>query len=430
MLAVEEPGYDFRSSESLTRSDSACGGRPARLPSLPSVTPACIIVRMMRGLVLVTVAATAAFAQPKANVPPLVGASELAKLTAATGFIDDPIATDDRRIAYVVADAAAVCELHVVTLATKAETVTDLSKVTLHPVGLELVGDRAFVIGATEDGNQTAALVEIAPGKGRSGVVYKLPPATHIAVITREGKKRVAVHRATASQAGTRHEIDLVALETGKRLGGSRIELDASGTDKQLELKVNHWSDGMTRAHGIKGGEWDKKENQRSPDQEATFDLVTGKLVDRTPIADLFEQRKRFGVLADAGGKLDFARMLPDNTAIQIWTAGKPHSLELDQPLGIYEPKSLQAIVAPDGSAWLALKVDPVNPDAVARKKADPEYLDVFRAGSNGKAVRKARVLATGVKHRFGITGDKLWLLELSPGSDRGGRNLVIYQMP
>ena len=60
-------------------------------------------------------------------------------------------------------------------------------------------------------------------------------------------------------------------------------------------------------------------------------------------------------------------------------------------------------MVLPDGTAWIALKVDPVNPDAVARKKADPEYLDIFRAGPDRKAVRKARVLATGVRHRFGV---------------------------
>ena len=50
-------------------------------------------------------------------------------------------------------------------------------------------------------------------------------------------------------------------------------------------------------------------------------------------------------------------------------------------------------MVLPDGTAWLVLKMDPVNAEAVARKKADPEYLDVFRVDGTGKAVRKGRVL-------------------------------------
>ena len=74
-------------------------------------------------------------------------------------------------------------------------------------------------------------------------------------------------------------------------------------------------------------------------------------------------------------------------------------------------------------------QADPVNPDAVARKKADPEYLDVFKAGVDGKAVRKMRILATGTRHRFGVIHDKVWLLERSKGFDRGGKSLTFYSI-
>src|SRR4051812_25951686 len=54
--------------------------------------------------------------EPKPAVPAVVGATEVAKFSAATGFVDDPIATDDTRLAYVLADASTKAELHVVTL--------------------------------------------------------------------------------------------------------------------------------------------------------------------------------------------------------------------------------------------------------------------------------------------------------------------------
>jgi hypothetical protein len=382
---------------------------------------------------VVSIAPLGARAQPKSTAAALVGASELVKLTTPAGFIDDVVASDDQRIAYVVSDAATKSELHVVTVATKQELVADVSAVTTHPIGLRLLGQRAFVIGVTEDGSQLAALVEIAAiGKKPAGtVVYKLGPATQITVVTRDGKPRVAIHRATSSKAGVRHDIELVAIETGKRVAAGRpFELDTADKNAKLDFKVNHWADGMTRAFGLKGGEWDKKENQRSPDTEATYDLVTGKLVDQHAIADLFEQRRRFQTLADAGGTLDFVRMAWDNAGIQVWHTGKLQAVALDQPITNYDAKSLQGVVNADGSAWIVLKVDPVNPDAVARQKADPEYLDIFRSGSDGKAVRKARILATGVRHRFGVAGDKFWLLERSSGSDRGGRSLALYQLP
>ena len=387
-----------------------------------------------RGTVLVLgMFGSVASAQPRPAVPPVVGATEAMKLSAATGFIDDAITSDDQRLAYVVADGSAKAELHVVTLATKQETVIDLAPVTLHPIELRLVGARAFVVGIAEDGNQTAALVELAATsktKPAGSVVYKVGPATHITVIMRDGKPRIAVHKATTTSTGTRHEVEIDSLETGKRIAAGRVlELDHQDASKALELQVNHWADGMTHAIGIKGGEWDRKENQRTPDVEATYDLVTGQFSDRHPIEDLFEQRKRFQTLADAAGRLDFVRMAWDNASIQLWRAGRPTTIEIDQPLLSYDPKSLQGVVVADG-AWFTLKIDPVNAEAVARKKADPEYLDVFHVGSDGKAIRKARVLAAGVRHRFGIVvNNQFWLLERSSGFDRGGRTLTLYAL-
>ena len=384
----------------------------------------CFVVGAVAGA-----GAGTAAAQPKPGVPPLVGAAELIKVTSTAGFIDDAVAVGDGQLAYVVADAASKAELHVVTLATRAEQVIDLAPVTLAPIALELIGARIFVVGRLEDGKQIGALVELADrGKGKppGTVVYKIAPATHITVLPRG----VAVHRAAASKAGTRHDVELVAIDSGRRLAAARpLELDAAGVSQPLDLRVNHWSEGWTRAHGIKGGEWDKKENQRSPDREAAYDLLAGKLVDPRPIADLFEQRRRFQALAaDADGRVDFVRASGDGK-LQLWRAGKPRVLELDQPFAAYDPKSLQGVVLPNGSAWIILKVDPVNPDAVARQKADPEYLDVFQAPPDGNALRKARVLVTGVRPRAGMLGDKVWLLDRNQGFDRGGKSLAVYQL-
>lgn len=386
---------------------------------------------MVGRLVVVLLGVTSvAIAEPKATVPPVIGAVEAMSLSAPAGFIDEAVTFEDGRLAYVIADAAEKAELHVVTLADKQEVVVDLAPVTSHPIAMHLVGKRLFVVGLAEDGKQRAALVELA-GKKPGAVVYRLGPATHISAVTRDGKPRVIVHKATTTKTGTSHQVDLIALETGQRLAAGRpLELDEKGFNKPLEFRVNHWSDGMSHALGVKGGEWDKKEDTRSPDVEATYDLVTGKVIDRQPIGDLFEQRKRFQALADAGGKLDFLRVSWDNASIQIWRAGKSKPIELDQPMSSYDPKSLDGVVDADGSAWFALKIDPVNPDAVARKKADPEYLDIFHVDSSGKALRKARVLATGVRHRFGVLADgRFWLFERSPGFDRGGKSITLYQL-
>jgi len=65
---------------------------------------------------------------------------------------------------------------------------------------------------------------------------------------------------------------------------------------------------------------------------------------------------------------------------------------------------------------------------------ADPKITKVQRrpapqpqAGPDGKAVRKMRVIASGLRFRFGVMRDKIWLLERSNGFDRGGTALRVY---
>ena len=368
------------------------------------------------------------------GVPAVIGLTELTRFSATSGgFIDDAIATDATRLAYVIADTAQKVELHVVTLATGADVVVDLAPTGLfHPIAITLLPDRALVIGANEDASQSAAMVELtAKAKRPAGtIVYKLGPATHLTVLGAPGKQRLAVHRAVATKpSGTRHELDVVAIETGKRLQAGRgLELDDNLRNKQFEFRFNNWSEGYTRAFGIKAGDFDRAKDARTPDVEATYDLVTGKFIETQKVTDLFEQHRRFQALADADARSDFVRFAWDNSGLQVWKAAKGRAIELDQPLTSYDPKSLQGLVTADGAAWILLKIDPVNAEAVARKKADLEYLDVFRVGpTEAKAVRKARLFAPSMRHRFGLVGDKLWLIERNTGFERGGKSLTIY---
>jgi hypothetical protein len=367
-------------------------------------------------------------------LPAMVGANEIMKLTPPAGFLDELVAFDNQKLAYVIADTSTKAELHVVQLGCakcaeeKKEIIVDLSPVTLRPISLRFVGQsRMFVVGSTEEGKQVGALVDLA--KSPAAPIYKVGPATHINVMKLKNAQRVVMHVAEPTKKGVKHHAEVFVLETGKRLQTTKpLELEGEH-DKRIDLKVNHWADGWTRAVGLKGGEWVKKENQRSPDTEATYDLTLGKYVENKPISDLFEQRKRFTVLADANGQMDFLRMAPDNLSIQLWRAGQMKAVDLDQPFASYDPKSLQGIINADGTAWIVLKVDPVNAEAVARKKADPEYLDIFKVGADGKATRKARILAKGVRHKFGVIGDMFWLLERSSGFDRGGKALTVYSL-
>jgi hypothetical protein len=393
-------------------------------------------------------ATSVAFAQPKSESVALLGAQPLVTAVAPKGFVDDVVAVEGDRVAYVIADGTNAAALHIAQVGKSAaeEQIVDISTITLQPTVLAFVGQRIFVAGMTDGNKQVAGLVELSSKDKRKpagSTLYRVAAADHIGLIVRDGKQRIAVHRQADKTGATTHTVELLAVENGRRVAqGKPLVVDVSGHDKKLDFRVNHWSDGWTKAYGVKAGEWDKKEDQKAPDQEATLDLVTGKIV-RKKVEDLFEQKRRFAALADAQGKLDFLRMPPNAAAIELWRAGKMSTLTLDQKLTDYDPKSMQGVVNADGSGWLALKVDPVNAEAVARKRADPEYLDVFKIAADGKAVRKARVLAKGVRHRFGAApkqetpaasggggnDQQFWLIERNAGFERGGKKLTLYQL-
>jgi len=364
-------------------------------------------------------------AKPAGKAMPVVGATEVFRFTPATGFVDDPIGTDGTRVAFVVADTAGTAELHVIDRAgAELAPAIDLAPITVKPRALAFVGDRVLVIGGDPDA-QLAGLVDL---KGK--LLYKTPTATRITLVTRDGKPRLALYTSEPSKLGTRHAVELRAVETGKRIGKVRaLDVDGAGKNAKLDFRINHWTTGFTRVVGIKAGTWNKRENQQSPDVEATYDLVSGKFVATADIPDLLAQRKRFAVLEAADGADAFVRLKEDLSEVELWQDGQRTGIALDQPLVLYgDPRRSLDLAAGPAGPWIALQIDPVNVEAVKRKKADPEYWDLFQV-DGAKATRRARLPAPGQRFRFGFAGDRLWVLERNVGFDRGGKSLALYTL-
>jgi hypothetical protein len=375
-------------------------------------------------------------AKPSPANPAPVGLTETFRFAPAAGFVDDPIGTDGTRVAFVVADTAGTAELHVVGLdGVEVAPPIDLAPVTLKPIALAFVGDRVLVIGGETDA-QMAALIDLdgmdAKGKPlKSRIVYRTPTANRITALDRAGKRVLALYTAEPIKTGIRHTIELRAAETGKRVGKVKtLDVDGSGANAKLDFRTNHWIAGGTRVVGVKGGTWNKQEDQRSPDVEATYDLVAGKFVSTAAIPDPIAQRKRFNVLAAAGGVDAFARLKEDLSELELWRDGDKTVITLDQPLIYYgDPRrSLDYAPGPNGP-WIALQIDPVNVEAVKKQKADVEYWDLYEVDA-GKATRRARLPAGGQRLRFGWAGDRLWVVERNVGFDRGGKSLAFYSVP
>jgi hypothetical protein len=373
------------------------------------------------------IATTAARADVTAPPPPpLIGVTASATIKPVKGFIDDPVAFDGARLAYVNTDSATFTDLVVFDVAGAKELVrTPLPADLGDPSALDFAGPRLVLVTRDEDASARAAVF------GADGQLQrKIGPAADITLVTIGGQPRLALHRTKVKNQTTTHELELVDLDKGKRVGKLRtLDADARGKVARLDFTINHWTDGFTHAVGTKGGHWDPKEDQRTPDVYADYDLTTGAFT-TAPIDDPLAMAHRFqvGAARPKGWRSTFVRMSDDLASVELWQHGVPKPITLDQPLGQYLAHSFSGGLQPDGTIWIAIVVDPVNPAAVKRKVADPEYTDLYKVdAAAGTATRVARVLAPRKQHLWGVNGKQWWMLERSNGWSHGGTQLTVY---
>ncbi|MBZ0234063.1 MAG: hypothetical protein K8M05_17165 [Deltaproteobacteria bacterium] len=363
---------------------------------------------------------------------PLVGLTPLGAFSPARGFLDDVVTDDGTHLGVVVTDGDQHVEIQVLGMADAGEVArVDVKPMTEAVRRFYLLGDKLFVVprraeGVPEDAPITPFFV------GLDGQPLKraprLRPATDFFVRPFAGQQAIIAYtRDPGYRKGLLHQVEAFDLAKGKKLGkkSGRLVVGKDGRDATLDFTPHYFLDDMTVVVGTRGGVWRKKEDQRSPDTHAAWDLLTATWVKDEPITDLVGRARKLEIMAEHPHRL-FARMKEDNSTVEVWRDGVASGLTLDQPLELYVAASLAYAVRGD-KLWLSLQIDPVNPPAVARKKADPEYLDLFEVDGD-RAVRKARIHAPKKKLRWGWVGDTLWVMEKNVGFDRGSKLITLYK--
>jgi hypothetical protein len=81
---------------------------------------------------------------------------------------------------------------------------------------------------------------------------------------------------------------------------------------------------------------------------------------------------------------------------------------------------------------YLSLSLDPLNPDALGRQKADKPYLDLYRVGITEKASVATRVLRVALDERpviWVVGGRYVALLRKHKSFTRGGNEIEAHQL-
>ena len=378
------------------------------------------------------------------------GAELVRTVQPPAGFIDTPLAFDGAggRLLYVNSDAAELCELVVFDLGSERELARiSLNRFTTAPLAVDDVDGERFLVFARpspDSAEISAAIID------RTGALVRVHgPATDVVRTTYDGHDALAVYRRAeiAPRAGKKaghkpagkpavvHSVDVFALDSGKRLGKpARLTTDLAGFSEKLDFRINHWSRGYTVAVGIKGGEYDRREDQRSPDVEAWLDVPRAAFIRRTPIAEVIEHTRRMQFLAAHPNRDRFVAAAPDLRALVLSAEGSaPAPVQLPEPFRHYRHDSLVVQDAPaDRPLYFTLEIDPVHPDAAEQRRAVERWLDLFEvAPGETRAVRRARLPVEegqpGVRWRAAAG---TWaVVPRHVGFERGGPALHLYRL-
>jgi hypothetical protein len=269
-------------------------------------------------------------------------------------------------------------------------------------------------------------------------LLKKFGPATDIALADAEGVQAVTTFdKKLEKNMGTTYTVAVFRIDNGKALGKKRVlKADAAGFIKQkgVEMTVLYWRNGYTQLVGQKKGDYDKYEDQRQPDNLGIYDVVDGAVVKNQPIMDLVSHEKLMKLRVEHWNEDAFLAVPADGQSLELVTADdKRLAVKTDatEAISHYDLKTLVYEVGRDGKMYFTLTIDPVNPDAVARKSADPELIDlwVVDPAGDGTPARLARLQKGKLPFAWHAASGRWAVLRKHKGYGRGGAELQIYDL-
>jgi hypothetical protein len=345
-------------------------------------------------------------------------------------FIDDAFAlrSDGKAIAYATTDGATATTLHLAQIGGGGDK--SVPGLPSELAAIHWLDDTRVLVVARA--GESAVTAQAWTTAGASGP--KLGPAQHIALATIGGKRVVITYSKKEGRGGAEHLLVAYARDTLKPVARRSLKEDGDGRVPHPTgaLKILWWRDGFAQAAVLQAGGFDKAKDMRRPDRFARFDPWAPKpeVADPSDITD---------VLAFAEVSLLHGKHGPDGTFVTISEDRKSLLLvdgltmapiTLPRPIAIYDAEQFhwQPIEGDVDHLWLSATVDPTNPEALARKKADRDDFTLFVLERGTRAVKK--VLDLPGQNRptaWHIGGDKLALLRKSKGFGRGGVAIEIW---
>jgi hypothetical protein len=358
------------------------------------------------------------------------------------GYFDEVFGLDDagKRLAVIRGDGATFSKIETYDLEAKPPKLIAsfdppnknfiVTRVELLPAGKGMV-----LIGRDRpDGSAplTAVLVDMT-GKVTGGTArvtaFARPPDDGT---TRSGLLVAFVRTPGARGAEATYTIVPYHLATLTPSGGPRIyKTNMAGELKVPTARLIGFYDGYTRILGEKPGAYDKATDVRQPPKKVVVDALTGKTASETEISDPVGWAITGQLRRDHPGQSLFVDLNQDGSGVDVIDAmGKKVPASLEVPFHLYDPKTLLFEEGPaPNQLTFGIGVDPLNPEAIKRKKAELPMLDLYVADTADGAVKVRGRVFTPRPVTYRARGQTLVVLKRFKSFARGGDEFQIFEL-
>jgi hypothetical protein len=398
--------------------------------------------RRLSVAVFVVAAAQTFAAHAEKSTPKPIEPTQTLKPPEDEGYFDEAFGIDDdgKRVALLRSDGATFSKIEIYDLDATPPKLAgsfDLPNKALVATRLELLPPgKGVVVIARERPDDLAPLYAFlfdATGKLASRIgpatAFSRPPgggAGRAALLVAFDRK-LGEHGAEAS-----YTVSPFSLAGLAPAGKPRVyRTDAAGGLKTPPVRLIGFYDGYTRLLGERLGAYDKAADVRKPPRMVVIDALSGKVAEETEISDVVGWAVTGQLRRDHPGQAIFVDLNQDGSGVDMIDAmGKKTPASLAVPFRLYDPKSLLAeeISAP-GQLSFGIAVDPLNVDAIKRKKADLPMLDLYSADLGQGTVKLRARIFTPRPVTYRTRGDKLVVLKRFKSFARGGDELQIFDL-
>jgi hypothetical protein len=367
------------------------------------------------------------------------------QLKPAEGYFDETFALEPggNRLYAVRTDGATFAKLEIIDLATgKTTSSFDLPKTQASIERLEPLANGKGVVLISREGSRQGSSDEaprftatLFDGAGKAGAKTAAAAAFGRPQESQAGQADLLLafdHKDGPREGDTTYTITPYKLDTLAPVGKPRVyKTTAGGELKTPPFRLLDFNDGYARAVGEHPRAYDKKTDVRQPARTAILDTLTGKIVREAEIGDVMAWLEAAKLRARHPGRAVFADLNQDDSGVDVVDAmGNRKPVELAVPFGLYDAKSLtdQEGLEP-GAFFFGIAVDPLNPEAVKRQKADLPMLDLYGVGKPDAppSLRGRIFMPRNVTWRAGY--GKVVVLKRFKSFTRGGDELDVYKL-